>query len=229
VVKKRLGCLHAHFSNIDYIEKAFFSYNIELIHFVDPALIYRVSNDQYFGDSDARNKVKEQIEWIAQCNVDAILITCTNYIALLEEEQLRISIPIIKIDEPFFDYLLSIEGPQTILFTNPSTIEGTMDRLKRHASNYQKEIEIDVMVINNTFKLLMEGLIDEYNQEIIKFLKRINCDENGAVSVAQLSMVYASEQFNSSIIHPLLPLVSSIVNRLKLEKKIESSKVNLKV
>ena len=102
---KRLGCLHAHYSNIEYIENAFAPYNIELIHFVDPGLMNQVTKNKNFRESEAQRKVIEQIEWIAQCQVDAILITCTNYIALLQEDQLSTSVPIIKIDEPFFDYI----------------------------------------------------------------------------------------------------------------------------
>ena len=86
-MRKRLGCLHAHYSNIEYIEDALSLYDVELIHFVDPALMYRVTSDENFKVADAQKKVKEQIEWIAQYNVDAILITCTNYIALLPEEE----------------------------------------------------------------------------------------------------------------------------------------------
>lgn len=74
-LRKKLGCLHAHYSNIEYIENVLSPFNIELIHIVDPALMYRVTSDGNFQESDAQNKVKEQIEWIAQCNVDAILIT----------------------------------------------------------------------------------------------------------------------------------------------------------
>ena len=176
-LRKRLGCLHAHYSNIEYIENALSPYNIELIHFVDPALMYRVTSDENFQESDAQNKVKEQIEWIAQCNVDAILITCTNYIAILQEDQLSISVPIIKIDEPFFDYICNIQQPQTILFTNPATVEGTVERLKHYANNNQKSLDLEVIVINNTFDLIMRGLKEEYNQEISNFLNQIIKDE----------------------------------------------------
>jgi hypothetical protein len=113
-LRKRLGCLHAHYSNTECIENALSPFDIELIHFVDPALMYRVTSDENYPELDARKKVKEQIEWIAQCNVDAILITCTNYIAMLQDDQLSISVPIIKIDEPYFDYLCNIQQPQTI-------------------------------------------------------------------------------------------------------------------
>lgn len=77
--------------------------------------MYRVTSNENFLESNAQLKVKEQIEWIAQCNVDAILITCTNYIAILQEDQLSTSVPIIKVDEPFFDYISNIQQPQTIL------------------------------------------------------------------------------------------------------------------
>jgi aspartate/glutamate racemase len=135
--------------------------------------MYRVTSDENFKVVDAQNKVKEQIEWIAQCNVDAILITCTNYIAILQEEHLSISVPIIRIDEPYFEYISNITQPQTILFTNPATVNGTMDRLNQYAHNHQKSLDIEVIVINNTFELLMQGLKQEYNQEISKFLNRI--------------------------------------------------------
>lgn len=219
-LRKRLGCLHAHYSNIEYIENALSPYDIELIHFVDPALMYRVTSDENFQESDAQNKVKEQIEWIAQCNVDAILITCTNYIAIFQEDQLSISVPIIKIDEPYFDYICKIQQPQTILFTNPATVEGTLERLNHFANNHQKSLDLEVIVIKNTFDLIMRGLKEEYNQEISKFLNQIIKDEKKIISVAQLSMVDASQQVeyktSKTIINPLNTLVSSIVNQLEL-------------
>ncbi len=220
-MKKKLGCLHAHYSNIEYIENALSTYDIELIHFVDPALMYRVTSDENFKVLDAQNKVKEQLEWIAQCNVDAILITCTNYIAILQEEQLSISVPIIKIDEPYFEYICTIQQPQTILFTNPTTVNGTMERLNQYANNHQKSVDIEVIVINNTFELIMQGLKHEYNQEISKFLNKI-IKEDKIISVAQLSMVDASKEAeyltSKPIINPLDTLISSIVNQLKLTR-----------
>ncbi len=223
-MRKRLGCLHAHYSNIESIENALALYNIELIHFVDPALMYRVTSDETFLESDAQTRVKEQIEWIAQCNVDAILITCTNYIAILQEDQLSLSIPIIKIDEPFFDSICNIEQPQIILFTNPATVEGTVKRLQHYAYHQQKSLDLEVVVIKNTFELLMQGLKEEYNQEISKFLNQIINDEKKVISVAQLSMIDASLQVeyktSKTIINPLRTLVSTIVNQLELKKKV---------
>ena len=117
---------------------------------------------------------------------------------------------------------IRIGQPQTILFSNPATVEGTMERLKHHASQQQKTLDLEVIVINNTFDLFMRGLKEEYDQEISKFLNQI-INEKKVISVAQLSMVDAARQVENqtskTIINPLNTLVSSIVNQLELEEK----------
>ncbi|MGG5252244.1 hypothetical protein ACQYAD_01705 [Neobacillus sp. SM06] len=222
-MRKRVGCLHAHYSNIEYIENVFSPFDVELIHFVDPGLMYQVMHNENVKKADAQSKVKEQIEWIAQCHVEAILITCTNYIVILQEVQLSISVPIIKIDEPFFEQICTIQKPQIILFSNPATVEGTMERLYHFARDNNKSLDIEIMILNNTFELIMQGRKKEYNQEITKFLNNIIEKEDKVISVAQLSMVEASRQVEKTtsmaIINPLHTLVSSIVNRFDLQKK----------
>lgn len=222
-MKKRLGCLHAHHSNIKYIETVFSEYEIEFIHFVDPGLMYRVTHDESFQISDALRKVKEKINYMASCNVEAILITCTNYIALLKEEELSISVPIIKIDEPFFDYVCSVQQPQSILFTNPSTVEGTMSRLFEHAKKIEKSLDIEVLIIDDTFELIMQGKQEEYDLKVAHYLKEVINDDKKIVSVAQLSMVDASKQVENDtsieIMNPLNTLVDSVVKQMNLDKK----------
>ena len=42
--------------------------------------MFQVTNNN-LQETELQRKVKEQIEWIAQCRVHAILITCTNYVS----------------------------------------------------------------------------------------------------------------------------------------------------
>lgn len=208
---KKIGCLHAHHSNIGYIENSFSPFNIELLHFVDPALMYRVNSDNSFRTLDAQKKVKEQLEWIEQCHVDAILITCTNYIAILPEDSLPITVPIIRIDEPYFETICKVQQPQIIVFTNPATVDGTMKRLYEYANKYKKSLDLEVVVLENTFHLIMSGLNEEYNHEIYRFLEQEIKKEQKCISVAQLSMVDAARKLehdsSKMIINPLDSLV----------------------
>lgn len=193
---KKIGCLHAHYSNIAYIEQAAAAIGLELIHFVDPGLIGKMTADPSFDQSRAQNKVIEQIEWISQSNVDATLITCTHYIAYLEEERLNVSVPIIKIDEPFFHYVCQNDGPQVLLFTNPATVEGTVNRLNAYALDHEKQPgPIDIHVVEDAFELVMQGKKEQYVQAISSDIKKLlDTGKNAALSVAQLSMVNAAEK-----------------------------------
>lgn len=164
---------------------------------------------------NAQAKVREQIEWVANCQVDAILITCTNYIALLEDAVVTTAVPIIKIDEPFFESLCQMKGPQTIVFSNPATVDGTMSRLYKYATAHQKSIDIEVAVIENSFNLIMNGLQEEYNQKIVECLEQLR-QNNRILSVAQLSMVEGAEQVENKtsikIMNPLKSLKTAINN-----------------
>ncbi|MGG0824845.1 hypothetical protein ABE099_18430 [Paenibacillus turicensis] len=212
-MKKRIACLHAHYSNIQYIENALSSDELELIHFVDPGLMSRISSDKNFDEVQAQNKVIEQIEWMSQANVEAILITCTNYIALLDENRLNTTIPIIKIDEPFFDSICNITEPQIVLFTNPATVEGTMRRLNEFATIHGKPIpDIEVRVVEDAFELIMQGKNEQYVEQLSKYIKGVFAsDKNKKISVAQLSMVETAvkveRELNVKIGNPLDSLI----------------------
>lgn len=56
VHEKKIACLHAHHSNIEYIEKAFSPFDMEWLHFVDSGLMHRVASDETFTFSDASKK-----------------------------------------------------------------------------------------------------------------------------------------------------------------------------
>jgi hypothetical protein len=217
-LKKRIGCLHAHYSNINYIENALSAYDVQLSHFVDPGLMQRVMTDESFTVLEAKKKVKEQIEWMAQSGVDAILITCTNYIALMK--QITLDVPIIKMDEPYFEAICKNDQHQTILFTNPDTVPGTMNRLQQYAKLQQKTLDIEVVVIENTFELIMSGKNEEYNKAVCDYIMKL--DRKDHLSVAQLSMVAAAQRVEDEtsivIINPLNTLVSSMVHQLNLQK-----------
>jgi len=95
----KIGCFHAHYSNIEHIERALGHLGVECIHFVDPGLD-RMKRDADFSGEMVEKKVAETLEWISRCHVDAILVTCTFFTAVIQPELHRYAIPVIKIDEP---------------------------------------------------------------------------------------------------------------------------------
>src|SRR5215213_9518876 len=221
-VKTRLGCLHMHHSNIPYIDIVVPPDCVELLHFVDPGLMRRIGSDPSFSSGQAERQVQRQLDWMAACGLDAILITCTNYIAMLPDEPLDLAIPVIKIDEPFFADLLRQPSPHLLLFTNPATVEGTMRRFHdyAHRAGHQPQVETEVMA--DTFELVMAGKTEEYATAVARQLRDLVWSGRyEAISVGQLSMADSALRVTAETQVPISNPLDSL--RLHLAHELEAT------
>ncbi|WP_340701427.1 hypothetical protein [Brevibacillus borstelensis] len=201
----RLGCLHAHHSNIALISDGLCIDGLALTHFVDPGVLIRSELSGHFPDEASRAKIREQLQWIAACGVDAILITCTQYIAGMQpEDENCVELPIIKLDEPFFHDVSSSSGSHRLLFSNPATIKGTMARYHSFSHVRSSETDVRAELVPDSFPLLMSGRTAEYREAIYHGLQVLaKRGEPESISVAQLSMVPAAELFEASTGRPI--------------------------
>ncbi|WIV20055.1 hypothetical protein QPK24_04885 [Paenibacillus polygoni] len=84
--------------------------------------------------------------------------------------------------------------PIIVTFTNPNTVDGTMNQLLSYSRMKGKEIEVKSSLLENTFDLIMHGKKNEYIESVSNGLINI-IEENPKKSVvaAQLSMVPAAQ------------------------------------
>ncbi|WP_144532124.1 hypothetical protein [Bacillus pumilus] len=216
----RLHCLHAHPSNQSYIEDVFGDTDIELHHTVDSSFIERAAQDPDFTphkqQTYAINKLMKEDE------ADIILLTCTQYIAALGDHQHHFKQPIVSIDEPLFALICQRKGPLQLVFSNPDTVEGTMERLESYAKGHGKQIDAEVMVMEGVFHLCLNGDLHAYEEQIKNQLRRC-MKKGGDICVMQLSMVHATQQMieetGVSIIHPLSSLKQYVLQTISALKK----------
>ncbi len=214
--KPRLGCLHMHHSNIPYVDSILSPDQVEIVHFVEPGLMRRIGSEEGISSDEAQAQVRRQVSWMASCGFDAILITCTNYIATLPDEPSDLPMPVLKIDEPFFDALLEWDAPHLVLFTNPATVEGTMRRFREHAARAGRSPNIDVAVIEGTFDLVMAGKTAEYAEAVAGRLREIVASGRyGAISVGQLSMAESAQRVTAETGHPIGNPLDSLKGSLR--------------
>lgn len=203
----RLHCLHAHPSNQSYIEDVFGDTDLELHHTVDSSFIERATKDLDFNphkqQAYAINHLMKEEE------ADIILLTCTQYIAALGDQHHLFKQPIVPIDEPIFELICQRKGPLQLVFSNPDTVDGTMERLKSYAKEHGRQIDAEVIVMEGVFHLCLNGDMQDYEELIKKQLRRC-MKKSGDICVMQLSMVHAAQQMKEEtgvpIIHPLSPL-----------------------
>lgn len=222
--KKRIGCLHAHHGNIGYLDGLLSGYEAEAAHFVDPALVRRIGVDPSFSAARANQRVQDQLAWIAESGVDGIVVTCTAYSAAMPPEaDLGLPIPIVTIDEPFFAAVCRATGPQTLLFTNPGTVAGTMRRLTAYAATVPVSLSASSELIPAAFDLFMTGRLAEHDDLLATRLGEwIERGTTGTLFAAQLSMSAAASRAASKtakpLTNPLDTLGEAIVQRVDLHK-----------
>ncbi|AOZ88700.1 hypothetical protein BK049_08420 [Bacillus xiamenensis] len=217
----RLHCLHAHPSNISYIDDAFYDTGFDLHHIVDSSFMERAKQDP---DFDLHKQQTYAISSLMQeREADLILLTCTQYIAALGDQQHLFKQPIVPIDEPLFEQICEKKGPLQLVFSNPDTVEGTMNRLYSYATEREKQVEVEMVVMEDAFHLCLDGHMQAYDERIKEQLKRCMKQKNGDICVMQLSMVHAAQQVEEetgiSIIHPLSPLKSFVHQTIAATKE----------
>ncbi|WJQ79722.1 hypothetical protein [Brevibacillus brevis] len=218
----RIACLHGHYSNISLLSDAFAVFEVELLHFVDPGLLLQNAGIPVHTTEQAQAKLREQLNWMQSCAVDAIVITCTQYAALVTPEvEATATVPLFTIDGPFFHELARHPEPQVLLFSNPATVQPTMERLVKLAHSHNLHPEVQVSLVENAFALLMENKQEAYREAIKDALYQLfQTFPDQPIAVAQLSMVPVADQFakenGCKISHPLHSLTSKVSATLPL-------------
>lgn len=217
----RVGFLHAHQSAIAEIDAGLAAYDMAPVHFVEPGILHRITTDPAFASGEARSRVLERVRWICECGVEALVVTCTNYVALLGDEPF--GVPVIKIDEPFFASVCAKGRPQVIFFTNPATVAGTMERLHRFAEAAGEQAEAEARLVPDVYHLLSQGRAEEYGDAIAAALRHAVAQDGADLSVAQVSMASAARQVEAesgrAITHPLGALAAHLEGTLGLKKR----------
>ncbi|MFB6362697.1 hypothetical protein ACFCP7_01375 [Paenibacillus elgii] len=218
---KRLGCLHAHHSNIRYLEEGLAREAFSCLHFVDPGAIHWLTRAAASeGARQVQAKLRGQLEWIAGCGVDAIVITCTNYIAALSPWEQAVEatggIPVIAIDEPWFDELLKLGDEAVVAFTNPATVEGTMERLHAHAKLQGRAFKGQTALSDPAcFEMLLQGREAAYAEQVEAFLLDLIQKSSAPVAAAQLSMTDAAVRAEAVSGARVLSPMQALLERLR--------------
>lgn len=198
------------------------------MHYVDPGLD-RLKHDEDFTDTITRDKVSQTLQWIERCHTDAILVTCTLFAAVLEQEARKIAIPVIGIDDPLLAEIQRMDNEYIFVFTNPATIEGTMARVyhtieqvSQHQEQYPSaRSKVESVLIPEAFELIMRGDQAGYLNAVSTGLKQYAEQFPGKTIVAaQLSMAPAAALVQAdtgiSILSPLASLAAYMGKHLHM-------------
>ena len=203
-------CLHAAESNIEIIQRSLSDSPIAIQHVVDTYLLKMIREQRPLNEQIdyAFYKIMELIEQ----QPAFILITCTNYIVLLDQIEFETNIPILKIDELLFEQLKEVQAPIKMLFTNKQTIEGTMARLKQTISS---ELDIEVIFIPEVFDWYLAGDKRRHDQKVLSALLELNSSQS-IIAVAQLSMAISADNYSNLTGNIALSPITAFKNKKRV-------------
>lgn len=181
-MRPRMICLHATEANIEIIDREMKEMPFDIKHEVDTHLLSMIRAKQPLELQKAY--VVEKLNKLTLQEPALLFVTCTNYVALLDEINVTTHIPILKIDEVLYEQLKGIHNPIKMLFTNKETIRGTMQRFRQFVS---EEVEVEVLHIPDVFDWYLAGDTLRHDQKVLMTLLELDAYENTVV-VAQLSM-----------------------------------------
>ncbi|AWB88585.1 hypothetical protein [Homoserinimonas hongtaonis] len=211
--RQRVACIHVHHGNIAYLDEVLAALDADGVHYVDPGLLARLTRDDSFSDADGRSRTVEQLAWMAAAGADALVVTCTAYAALVPAEP-NLAMPVLVVDEPLFESICASARPRRLFFTNPSTVEPTITRLRDYAAARGVDCDFTVELIPEAFELFVAGRAADHDALLASSLESLTrADAGGSAFAMQLSMTTAARRV-AGMANPLDSLARALAQTL---------------
>lgn len=174
---RQLIGIHAHNSNISYMEALFNEDEIVKKH-----LVIKPQMDL----DDQRKKLMALIKEELTSEVVGFMITCTVYASLIEASDID-GVPIWKIEDPIIQAIIQDDHQKILFFSNPDTVALTMAKVEAAYQTKDKASDYQVLLIPHSFPLIMSGQQLAY-EEVIKEAIAPFIQGKCSVYLMQLSM-----------------------------------------
>lgn len=174
---KKILCIHAHESNIYYLDKLLRVFRCTIEH--------RVIN---LMDNTKKSKeiLKKEINSYLSEDIAVCILTCTEHSSMVDEDSIN-GVSILKIEEPIIEKLLYDHNDKVLVFTNPNTVDLTVNKIKNSKYQFQN-YKIDI--IPESFDLILKNEKTLYKNLILDYISK----ESKDIYLMQLSMSIVQEE-----------------------------------
>lgn len=129
---------------------------VRLIHVLDEPLLEQVRQRGHLEPDDSA-RLRTHVLAAEQIGADAVLVTCSTVSPCVDDVRPEVDIPVIKIDEAMVTEAVSRGTKIGVVATNVTTLEPTRQLLEAQATAASKEIEVELMLVENGLAALLSG------------------------------------------------------------------------
>lgn len=215
----KIGLVHATMNSVQPSLNAFHSMypEIELVNVMDESLIKEL-NETNIITNDMVKRLIDITTKAERANVDAILFTCSSFSPYIPNIKNLFDVPVLSSDESMLKKAVEQGTKISVIATVEKAGPTTTNLLYEMAEQYNKEIEVNTVVLTEAFYALEKGQDnihdDLIHQEIDKQLKISDSVVLAQYSMARALKAYSNNENNNILTAPEVG-VEEVVNLAK--------------
>jgi Asp/Glu/hydantoin racemase len=209
-----LGIVHTSFALVDLLNNLVKAQlpGVKVVNVVDDTLL---SYARERGVDDAlRRRMKNYFNSAADAGALVILNACSSVGETVDPARDQVPVPILKIDEAMAAKAVCAGRRIAVLATVASTLGPTGRLLRKQADALKRQIEIDEVLCDGAFDLLLAGKTDEHDRRISEAVMKA-AQNHDVLVFAQASMSRLVPALAGKISVPLFASPELAMGRLK--------------
>jgi len=128
----------------------------QLIHILDEPLLERVRQRGHLAAEDSV-RLQTHVAVAQQIGARAVLVTCSTVSPCVDDVRPHAGIPVMKIDEAMVAKAVTMGPKIGVVATNVTTLEPTRQLLQAQAHIWGKQIETELVLVENALPALLSG------------------------------------------------------------------------
>lgn len=164
--------------------------DVDVFNMVDESLIKNTIAANKLTPQTSRRLV-EHIKSAEEAGADAILVTCSSVGPAVEAAQQFINVPVIRVDVAMADSAIGMGKRIGVVATLSTTLDPTVDLMKRRAEAAGKEIEIVSTLCEGAFQAVAAGDTETHDRLVTTGIQELMAQVD-VIVLAQASMARAA-------------------------------------
>ncbi len=189
-MKIKIGIIHTTPATVPSLEKLAESIlpDVERINILDDSILKDMIAGK--GTKDVKKRWMAYAEILKEQGADAVLSACSTVGEIAEEADRNLGIPVYRIDEAMAEQAVERGKRISVLATLPSTLGPTARLIARKAEEAGKRVEMESVLVEGAYELLMKGDRPEHDKRIRETVSKCS-SHSDVIVLAQASMAAA--------------------------------------
>jgi Asp/Glu/hydantoin racemase len=164
---------------------------VATFHIVDDSLIQDLLHEEQFTPSILK-RLCNQVELAEEAGAEMIMVTCSSIAPGVDVARKMVSVPVIKIDEPMAEKVVSLSDNIGVMATAKTTMAPSVNLIKEKAAEAKKQVTIHKTLSSEAFDCFLRGDMQTHDR-IVKDAAQELKGKVGVIVLAQASMGHLAE------------------------------------